>query len=100
MKKLIRITTVPESIQSLLQGQLRCMSHYFDVVAISSSGPEFKRMLEQEGVRGICVDMTRKITPFSDIVALAKMIIIFRREKPDIVHTHTPKAGIIGMLAA
>lgn len=100
MKKLIRITTVPESIVSLLQGQLRCMNNYFDVVAISSGGPDFNRMLEQERVRGISVDMTRKITPFLDFVALVKMIAIFRKEKPDIVHTHTPKAGIIGMLAA
>jgi glycosyltransferase involved in cell wall biosynthesis len=44
--------------------------------------------------------MTRKITPLQDIKCLFRLISIFRKEKPDIVHTHTPKAGLLGMLAA
>jgi glycosyltransferase involved in cell wall biosynthesis len=46
------------------------------------------------------VPMTRKITPLQDLACLYKLIKIFRKEKPDIVHTHTPKAGLLGMLAA
>jgi glycosyltransferase involved in cell wall biosynthesis len=44
--------------------------------------------------------MSRKITPFKDLISLVKMILLILKEKPDIVHTHTPKAGIIGMLAS
>ena len=46
------------------------------------------------------INMSRKITPFQDLKSLWEMWNFLRKEKPQIVHTHTPKAGIIGMLAA
>lgn len=101
MPKLIRITTVPSSLRSLLKGQLRFMSSHFEVVAISSDSDDFDDILRAEGgIRGYRVRMTRKITPLQDLRALCALIRIFRRERPDIVHTHTPKAGLLGMLAA
>lgn len=100
MKKIIRITTVPSSMRVLLKGQLRFISQYYDVIAVSSDGDCFDDMLKEQGVRGIKVNMTRKITPFRDLIALFKLIFIFIKEKPFIVHTHTPKAGILAMLAA
>jgi glycosyltransferase involved in cell wall biosynthesis len=100
MKKLIRITTVPESLQILLQGQLHFMSQYYDVIAISSDGPCFDDMLKEQGVRGVKISMTRKITPLADLKALFALIKLFRKEKPFIVHSHTPKAGILAMLAS
>ncbi|RYY64397.1 MAG: glycosyltransferase family 1 protein, partial [Chitinophagaceae bacterium] len=48
----------------------------------------------------IVVPMTRKITPIQDLKCLWQLIKIFRKERPDIVHSHTPKAGLLGMLAA
>lgn len=99
-RKLIRITTVPSSLKILLKGQLSFMSNYYDVIAVSSDGESFEPMLVQEGIRGIKINMTRKITPFKDLVSLLKLIILFRKEKPYIVHTHTPKAGTLGMIAA
>lgn len=100
MLKLIRITTIPGSMQGLLRGQLRFMSQYYDILAVSSGGKIFEEMLEEQGVRGVPIPMTRKITPFADLKALFLLIGLFLREKPDIVHTHTPKAGVLGMLAA
>lgn len=99
-QKLIRITTVPISLKILLKGQLAFMSNHYDVVAVSSDGESFEPMLAQEGVRGVKINMTREITPFKDIVSLFKLITLFRKEKPYIVHTHTPKAGTLGMIAA
>lgn len=99
-QKLIRITTVPSSLKILLKGQLSFMSNYYDVIAVSSDGESFEPMLAQEGIRGIKINMTRKITPFKDLVSLFKLIILFCKEKPYIVHTHTPKAGTLGMIAA
>lgn len=101
-KKLIRITTVPESLVGLLGGQLKYMSTHYDVIAISSSGPnkKLKKIGENEGVTVIPVKMTRKITPWQDIKASWELYRIFREHKPFIVHTHTPKAGTLGMLAA
>ena len=101
MKKLIRITTVPLSLKVLLKGQLRFMaSNGFDVKGVSSEGEELKEVCENEGIVMEAINMSRKITPFQDLKSLWKMWNFLRKEKPQIVHTHTPKAGIIGMLAA
>ena len=101
MKKLIRITTVPISFKVLLKGQLRFMaSNGFDVKGVSSEGEELKEVLENEGIMMKVINMSRKITPFQDLKSLWEMWNFLRKEKPQIVHTHTPKAGIIGMLAA
>lgn len=101
MKKLIRITTVPLSLKVLLKGQLRFMaSNGFDVKGVSSEGEELKEVIENEGIVMEAINMSRKITPFQDLKSLWEMWNFLRKEKPQIVHTHTPKAGIIGMLAA
>ena len=99
-KKLIRITTVPGSLDKLLDGQLKFMSAYYDVVAVSSYSETLEKVHEKEGVRVKSVEMTRQITLGKDVIALWKMYRFLRKEKPFIVHTHTPKAGIVGMMAA
>ena len=99
-KKIIRITTVPISLEKLLGNQLQFINNYFNVIAISSD----KERLEEYG-KGQCVDthhieMTRKITPIQDLKCLIKLFIFFKKNKPIIVHSHTPKAGIIAMLSS
>ncbi|TCK84931.1 glycosyltransferase family 4 protein [Albibacterium bauzanense] len=98
--KLIRITTVPLSLEKLLEHQLRFMSQYYEVIAISSDKPWLERIGEKEQVSTYNVEMSRQITPISDLKALWRLYRFFKLEKPLIVHTHTPKAGIVGMLAA
>ncbi len=88
------------SLQILLKGQLNHMSNYYDLLAISSDGPDLKAVAKEEGVRTRAVNLSRVISPFRDIVALIKLTRIIRQERPFIVHTHTPKAGLLGMLAA
>lgn len=100
-KKLIRITTVPMALRYLLPGQLQFMQQNgFEVLMISANGPELADVIKSENCRHIIVPMTRKITPWQDLQCLFQLIRIFRKERPDIVHTHTPKAGLLGMLAA
>jgi glycosyltransferase involved in cell wall biosynthesis len=100
-KKLIRITTVPMALRYLLPGQMQFMAaNGFEVLMISAAGKELADVIKQEQCRHIIVPMTRKVTPFQDLRCLFALIRIFRKEKPDIVHTHTPKAGLLGMLAA
>lgn len=96
----MRITTVPISLKILLKDQLKFINRYFDVVGVSSEGKELHDVALDEGIRTVSLNMTRKFTPLKDLVAVVKMIILFRKESPDIVHSHTPKAGIIAMLAA
>jgi glycosyltransferase involved in cell wall biosynthesis len=101
-KKIIRVTTVPKSLGGLLTGQLKFMSQYFEVVGISSKGIKgsLQKINDDEGVRVIPVEMTRKITPIKDLKAVWKLYKIFKKEQPFIVHSHTPKAGTLSMLAA
>lgn len=99
--KLIRITTVPLSLATLLKGQMRYMAQKgMAVIGVSSSGELLNEVGANEGVRTEVVEMTRTISPFQDLKAVWKMYQLFKKEKPQIVHTHTPKAGIVGMLAA
>ncbi|TBV26708.1 MULTISPECIES: glycosyltransferase family 4 protein [Flavobacteriaceae] len=101
MKKIIRVTTMPGSINSLLKGQLGFMSQHYNILAVSSDeGGRLKSIGEEEGIPTYAVEMTRKITPIRDLAATYSLYKLFKKEKPFIVHTHTPKAGIAGMLAA
>lgn len=100
MHKLIRITTIPLSLEKLLDGQLTFMFQYFEVIAVSSDKVQLKDFGKNNEVETFYVRMTREITPFIDLRALLKLYKFFKKENPLIVHTHTPKAGIIGMLAA
>jgi glycosyltransferase involved in cell wall biosynthesis len=101
MAKLIRITTVPMALRYLLPGQLRYMrENGFEVLMISADGPEREAVMNNEGCPHTIVNMTRQITPLKDLACLWQLVKIFRKEKPDIVHSHTPKAGLLGMLAA
>lgn len=99
--KLIRITTIPGSLKGLLRGQLKFMSlNGYNVMAVSSPGDALKEVEINEGVPVVAIEMTRTISPLKDLKALYELIKFFRKEKPEIVHTHTPKAGLLGMIAA
>lgn len=99
--KIIRITTVPISLGGLLKGQLKYMTTYFEVIGIASSDNNLiDKIAQQEEIEVIPVEMTRKITPIQDLIAVWRLYKIFKQQKPEIVHTHTPKAGTLGMIAA
>lgn len=98
-RKLVRITTVPVSLQKLLENQLTFMKEYYDVIAVSSPHG-LKEIEKRDSIPVFGVEMTRKITPLKDLLAVWKLFIFFKKLNPLIVHTHTPKAGTVGMLAA
>ena len=99
--KLFRITTAPVSMSIILRGQLKFMSQHFNVVGLTKKdNKHFQTIQEREGVRLIPLDLKRTISPLKDLLALIRLIRILIMEKPEIVHTHTPKAGLIGMLAS
>ncbi|OOG74885.1 glycosyltransferase family 4 protein [Algoriphagus sp. A40] len=101
MPKLIRITTVPISLKLLLTGQMKYMMEQgWEVIMVSAEGREVDQAVKNEGVRHEVIPFTRKITPLHDLKCIWQLIQFFKREKPDIVHTHTPKAGLLGMIAA
>ena len=88
--KVIRISTVPLSLHLLLQGQLKMLAETYEVLAVSSSGEELHKVAEREGVRTCAIPMERHIAPLKDLIALIRLIILFHKEKPQIVHSLTP----------
>jgi glycosyltransferase involved in cell wall biosynthesis len=99
-KKLVRVTTVPISLEKLLENQLHFMKSYYKVTAISADKYNLDRVGQLQGVPVFHLEMTRQITPLQDLQAVWKLFHFFKKEKPFIVHSHTPKAGTVGMLAA
>lgn len=100
MKKLIRITTIPLSLDKLLGAQLTFMNQHFEVTAIAADAEELKRVALKYGVKHHHVEMTRAITPLQDLRAVYQLYRYLRKVKPEMVHSHTPKAGLVGMMAA
>ena len=98
--KLLRLTTVDISLNSLLKGQLRYLSQYFEVVGVAADTGVLQQVSEREGVRVVDLPMHREISLWADCKSLLTLIKLFRRERPDIVHANTPKASLLGMVAA
>lgn len=99
-RKIIRATTVPESLDTFCKGMLRELSDKYEVIGLSSPGVSLKVVGEREGVKTIAVPMERHISLLNDFKSLFKLIRVFRVEKPDMVHSMTPKAGMLCMIAA
>ncbi|QTY26668.1 glycosyltransferase family 4 protein [Flavobacterium sp. CS20] len=77
------------------------MKNHYEILAVSSSSEsELKEVKNRERVATYQLEMTRAITPLKDLKAVWRLYKLFIKEKPHIVHTHTPKAGTLGMLAA
>jgi glycosyltransferase involved in cell wall biosynthesis len=99
--RLAHVTTTDISLALLLGPQLRAFrAAGYDVVGISAPGP-FVEQLESWGIRHVPLrSATRAMAPHRDLLALRELTAVFRRLRPDIVHTHNPKPGIYGRVAA
>lgn len=99
VKKIIRAVTVAQSVGFFKEIIPLLNAKGVEVVALSSPGREMDE-LKDKGVPTIIVPMERHISIFKDVKALLALVKVFRREKPDMVHSMTPKAGLLCMLAA
>lgn len=97
--KIIRACTVSMSL-GFVEGMLPDLKKKYEVVLLSSPGPEMETIAEKEGVKTIAVPMERHISLKKDVVSLFKLIKVFCRERPQMVHSMTPKAGLLCMVAA
>lgn len=79
---------------------LKELSEKYEVVAVSSPGEDLDFIRMREGIRTIAVPMERRISATKDFKSLITIIRVFRKEKPTMVHSMTPKAGLICMIAA
>jgi len=100
MAKIIRTATVAITLNDLLKGQLAYLNQSHEIIAVSGEDHHLQAVRDREGVRTISVPMQRAIRPFQDVVSLYRLYRVFKKEKPAIVHSVSPKAGLLSMVAA
>lgn len=103
MKKirLLRITTETYSLHILMKHQLKYMGERgVDVHMASTYDSNVPELEKQQNAPFYSLKLSRKLTPIDDLISLYHAVKLIKKVNPDIVHTHSPKAGIIGMLAA
>ncbi|MDI5950740.1 glycosyltransferase family 4 protein [Flavobacterium yafengii] len=96
---LFRTATVSISLNVLLKGQLNFLNRYYDLTAISGNDDFLLELKHREAVKVFDIEMQRQIAPFEDLKSLWKLYKYFTKEKPLIVHSITPKAGLLTMIA-
>jgi glycosyltransferase involved in cell wall biosynthesis len=98
---LIVVGITDPAASHVLKGRLRTLREAgFRVVLVSSPGELLDRTADREGVEAIALPMRRAIAPVADLVSLFRLWRLLRRLKPDLVEFSTPKAGLLGTLAA
>jgi glycosyltransferase involved in cell wall biosynthesis len=98
--KVAHIATIDVSLRTLLLNQMRSLQEAgYEVVGISSPGP-YVAEIRAAGIRHIPVPMTRRVTPFRDLLSLYQLYRVLRGERFTIVHVHTMKPILLGQLAA
>jgi glycosyltransferase involved in cell wall biosynthesis len=98
--KVIRTATVAISLNVLLKGQLSYLNKFYNIIAVSGNDTFLEEVRIREKVRIQGIEISRKINIFKDVCSLVKLIFFFYKEKPLIVHSITPKAGLLSMIAA
>lgn len=99
-KKIIRSVTVSQSLDFCREVMIKMRAMGYEMVAVTSPGPELDSLRNVDGFHCVEVPMERHISIVRDLKSLIKMIRVFHKEKPQVVHSMTPKAGMICMVAA
>ena len=100
-KKIVRAATIGLSLNVFCKGLLRELKDEgYEVVALSSPDADLEELGRREGVHTVGVSMERHINVFKDLVSLVRIVRALAKEKPYMVHSMTPKAGLLCMMAA
>lgn len=97
--KIIRAATVAQSCNFFRDVMIDMRERGYNMIALSSPGHQLDS-IEDCGFHIIPISMERHISLKKDVVSLFKLIKVFRRERPQMVHSMTPKAGLLCMVAA
>ncbi len=99
--RVLKIVTVPITFETILTGQMRFLNENgYDVTMVSANSAGIGALTTREGCPHQVVNFRRQISIWYDFLALVETLKLIRQLRPDVVHTQTPKAGFIGMLAA
>ena len=98
--RLCRVATVPFFLQHHLREQIYTSVHAgYSVTLVSGDGPEINNLKGIPGIEFRLIDIPRTISPWRDLQALWRLFLLFRKERYDIVHSTTPKAGMLCAIA-
>ena len=97
-KSLCFIATVPMTVSAFLRLHIERLANDYDVFVITNFGAE--PVPQDERVTYLSVPLAREISPFVDLKTLFQLVALFHRHRFDAVHSVTPKAGLLGMIAA
>jgi len=98
--KICRIANNDKFVKFNLLPQLKFLvKEGYDVYVVCSPG-KWVADIEKEGIKVKTIKIKRKISSLYDLVTLYRLWNYFRKEKFQIVHTHNPKPGLLGQLAA
>lgn len=98
MKKLCIVATIPAVVYAFMQGHVRASAEKWCVTIVSH--PEGAHLLDGMGAQFRPFAIQRRISPLRDLLVLAQLVRLFRRERFDLVHSIMPKTGLLAMLAA
>ena len=99
-KKILRAVTSAQSLVFCRDVMVRMRAMGYDMVAVTSPGPELDSLRHDDGFHCVAVPMHRRISPVADLVSLVRLVIVMAKERPWVVHSMTPKAGLLCMIAA
>ncbi len=99
--RICRVVTVPTTFDTLLREQILTIHRHHDLTLVCNfDGSDTQQRLEQKGIKTYSLGFSRSITPLQDVVTIAKLVRFLRKSRFHVVHSSTPKAGIVGMLSA
>lgn len=99
-KKILRAVTSAQSLTFCRDVMVKMRAMGYDMVAVTSPGPELDSLRHDDGFHCVAVPMHRRISPVADLVSLVRLVIVMAKERPWVVHSMTPKAGLLCMIAA
>jgi glycosyltransferase involved in cell wall biosynthesis len=98
--RLLHVTTVPVTLCFVAGHVAHAKRKGFEVHALSSPGEALDEFARDMQIEAHAVVMPRRITPLADLAALWQIVRVIRHVRPTIVDAHTPKGGLLGMIAA
>ena len=98
--KIIRTVTVSQSLGFCREVMVEMREKGYEMVSVCSPGEELERLQSEDGFHCVAVPMERRMAPLKDLRSLGRLIRVFRAERPQMVHSMTPKAGLLCMMAA
>lgn len=95
----IQILAMPFTLRFLRGQGSNLRKHGIDWKVVCSPSKELEEFAAEERIQCIAIPIKRHISPLADMISLLRLIRLFRHERPDVIHSHTPKAGLLGSIA-